>query len=122
MNWNELKALDQLEEIKKESAEKLVLIFKHSTRCNVSRMTLDRLERQWQASALPNVMIFYLDLLRFRDISNAVAEQFNVEHHSPQVLLISNGKSVLDLSHFEIDLDAIRKSVMENSTGTHAKG
>ena len=118
MNWNELKALDQLEEIKKESAEKLVLIFKHSTRCNVSRMQLDRLERQWQASALPNVSIFYLDLIRFRDISNAVAEMYNVEHHSPQVLLISNGKSVLDLSHFEIEYDAIRKSVLKNSAGT----
>ena len=121
MNWNELKALDQLEEIKKESAEKLVLIFKHSTRCNVSRMTLDRLERQWQASALPNVSIFYLDLLRFRDISNAIAEQFNVEHHSPQILLISNRKSVLDLSHYEIEFDAIRKSVMENSAGTRVQ-
>ena len=48
MKWNPLKAADQLEEIKKESAEKNILIFKHSTRCNISRASLDRLERKWK--------------------------------------------------------------------------
>ena len=112
MNWKELRALDQLEEIRKESAEKPIVIFKHSTRCSISRMTLDRLQRQWNDKVLPQVSVFYLDLLEFRNVSNAVAEQFNVEHQSPQLLLISNGKSVLDLSHFEIDFDPIKNAIL----------
>jgi bacillithiol system protein YtxJ len=116
MNWNQLMALDQLEKVKAESADKIILIFKHSTRCNISRMTMDRLEREWNDNELPEVALFYLDLLRHRDISNAVAEEFGVEHQSPQVLLVSNGKSVLDLSHFEIDFKTIKKSILENST------
>ena len=76
---------------------------------------MDRLERAWNDNGLPEVELFYLDLLRHRDISNAVAEEFGVEHQSPQVLLVSNGKSVLDLSHFEIDFKTIKKSILENS-------
>ena len=76
---------------------------------------MDRLEREWNDNELPEVALFYLDLLRHRDISNAVAEEFGVEHQSPQVLLVSNGKSVLDLSHFEIDFKTIKKSILENS-------
>ena len=30
------------------------------------------------------------------------------EHHSPQILVISDGKSVLDLSHYDIDFDRIK--------------
>jgi bacillithiol system protein YtxJ len=116
MNWNQLTALDQLEKVKAESADKIILIFKHSTRCNISRMTMDRLQREWTDNELPEVALFYLDLLQHRDISNAVAEEFGVEHQSPQVLLVSNGKSVLDLSHFEIDFKTIKKSILENST------
>jgi bacillithiol system protein YtxJ len=116
MNWKELKALDQLEDIKKESTGRLIVIFKHSTRCNISRMTLDRLERQWSDKDLPDVTVFFLDLLQFREISNAIATQFNVDHQSPQVLVIANGKSVLDLSHFEINFDAIKNALLQNST------
>jgi bacillithiol system protein YtxJ len=115
MNWKELKALDQIDEITAESINKFVLIFKPSTRCNVSRMTMDRLERDWNDNGMPEVSLFYLDLLRFKEISNAVAETFDVCHESPQILLISNGKSVLDLSHFDIRFESIKNSILKFS-------
>ena len=111
MNWTELKAFDQLEEIKKESAEKPVLIFKHSTRCNISRATLDRLERHWNDKEMSHVKAYFLDLLSNRHISNLLSDLFKVEHESPQILVIANGKSVLDLSHFEIDYNQIKAAV-----------
>jgi bacillithiol system protein YtxJ len=90
------------------------LIFKHSTRCNISRMSIDRLQRQWSEKEMSNVKAYYLDLLNYRDISNALADQFKVEHQSPQILVIANGKSVLDLSHFEIDYDVIKSTAQKN--------
>jgi len=114
MNWIELRSLDQIEELKKESAEKPVIIFKHSTRCNISRTSLDRLQRHWNEREIGQVRTYYLDLLKNREISNELAAQFNIEHQSPQVLIIANGKSVLDLSHFEIEYDAIRDTVQKN--------
>jgi bacillithiol system protein YtxJ len=111
MNWIELKTLDQLETIKAQSEEQPVLIFKHSTRCSTSRMSLDRLERNWNTQEMNGIKPYFLDLLSFRQISNLIAEHFQVEHESPQILLISKGKSVLDLSHFEIDYNVIKQAV-----------
>ncbi|HEU5145252.1 MAG TPA: monothiol bacilliredoxin BrxC family protein, partial [Chryseosolibacter sp.] len=70
-----------------------------------------RLERKWDASAAGNVKRYFLDLLSYRDISNRIVEMFEVEHQSPQILLISNGKSVLDLSHYDIDFDSIKSAL-----------
>lgn len=111
MNWNHLEHPEQLNDIVTESADNTVLIFKHSTRCNISRATLDRLERNWKDAEVPNVKPYFLDLLSHRNISNAIAEQFHVEHESPQVLIIRNGKSVYDNSHYGIDFNEIRKQV-----------
>jgi bacillithiol system protein YtxJ len=108
MKWNQLKAVDQLDEIKKESAQQNVLIFKHSTRCNISRATLDRLERKWNEQEMENVKPYFLDLLNHRDVSSSIVEQFRVEHESPQVLLIKKGEAVFDRSHFSIDYDEIK--------------
>jgi len=108
MDWISLKDSRQLEEIVAESKERPVLIYKHSTRCNISRAAFDRLERKWDASAVGGVKRYFLDLISYRDISNTIANMFEVEHHSPQILVISNGRSVLDLSHYDIDFDRIK--------------
>lgn len=76
-------------------------------------MTLDRLERNWNQSEMAGIKPFFLDLLSYRQISNEIAEQFGIEHESPQVLIISKGQAVLDLSHFAIDYDHIKKTVIE---------
>lgn len=109
MNWIELKALDQLQEIKNESNP--VLVFKHSYRCNISRTALDRLERNWNDKEMGQVKPYFLDLLANRELSTKLAQDFNVEHESPQVILINNGKPVLNLSHFEIDYQQIKAAI-----------
>jgi bacillithiol system protein YtxJ len=108
MDWISLNDSKQLDEILAESKKNPVLIYKHSTRCNISRAAFDRLERKWDASAIRNINKYFLDLISYRDISNRIAEIFQVEHHSPQILVISDGKSILDLSHYEIDFDPIK--------------
>jgi bacillithiol system protein YtxJ len=109
MNWIKLISRQQLEQLKQESQSTPVLIFKHSTRCSTSRMSLDRLERNWNHEEMNKVRAYFLDLLNYREVSNAIAEFFGVEHESPQVLVISNGESILDLSHFDIDYQEIVK-------------
>src|ERR1700755_3311896 len=111
MEWNTLSAIDHLRQLQEESKEKRILIFKHSTRCNISRAALDRLERSWKSEEMSHIKPYYLDLISHRDVSNQVASQFGVEHESPQVLIIENGKAVYDSSHFNIDYQQIRNAV-----------
>lgn len=111
MKWKALRSIDQIDVIKQESNEQPVLIFKHSTRCNISRASLDRLERNWKEEEMPNVVTYFLDLLSYREISNYLAEFFHVQHESPQVLIIQNERSTYDGSHFEIDYQKIREAI-----------
>jgi bacillithiol system protein YtxJ len=109
MNWNPISELAQLEDIQKESHQHPVLIFKHSTRCSISATALGRLERQWQQTEVGDLKPYYLDLIAYRPISNHVAEQFGVWHESPQVLLIRNGASVYNASHYDISFESIKE-------------
>ena len=113
MRWNALKSVDQISQIRSASKEKPVLIFKHSSRCNISRTSLDRLERNWKDQEVGDVQLYFLDLLSYREVSNRIAEEFGVEHESPQVLIIKNEQSAYDRSHFEIDYNQI-KDVIKN--------
>jgi bacillithiol system protein YtxJ len=95
---------DQLDQIRERSSGRPQLIFKHSTRCSTSALVKNRLERGQQPDAID---FYYLDLLSFRPVSRKVSETFRVEHESPQVLLIVNGKCIYDESHMGISMSGI---------------
>ncbi len=80
--WIPLETLGQLNEITTLSFEKPVLLFKHSTRCSISRMALKEFENDFNLSS--KVTPYFLDLLEHRDISNEIALRFGVVHQSPQ--------------------------------------
>jgi bacillithiol system protein YtxJ len=109
MNWINLTQEEQLQQIKINSKNKPQVIFKHSTRCSISSMAKNRLEK----SAQPDEIDFYfLDLIKYRPISNKIAELFKVYHASPQILLIKNDECVYDESHSGIDMGEIIEQAM----------
>lgn len=101
INWIPLQDLGQLDEIVAVSDQKPALIFKHSTRCSISRFALKQFENQYALE--DRIDAYFLDLLEYRAISNEIANRFQVTHQSPQLLLIKNGYSVYDASHSDID-------------------
>jgi bacillithiol system protein YtxJ len=106
VNWIPLTFLGQLDEIVAFSNEKPAVIFKHSTRCSVSRFALKQFENEFDLE--DKVDAYFLDLLEHRDISNEIASRFGVYHQSPQLLLIKEGKSVYDVSHSDIDAGELK--------------
>ena len=107
IGWRQLTDLGQLNEILEISNEKPVVIFKHSTRCSVSRMALRHFENEFDLEE--KVTPYFLDLLNHRDISNAIASKFQVEHQSPQLLLISKDICIYDASHNAIEVESIHR-------------
>jgi bacillithiol system protein YtxJ len=99
MNWFNITSLKQLEEIRERSKVKPQVIFKHSIRCGVSSMVKTRLEK---SNPPADIDFNFLDLINNRNISNKLAEEFDVWHESPQVLLIKDGKCVYNESHSAI--------------------
>ena len=117
MEWKDLTSEEQLKKIVKDSEEKKILIFKYSTRCSISARIYDRLNNEWNEEELENKEKFeryYLDLIKFRKVSNQIAKDFDVYHESPQVLIIHKGKSIYDDSHSYITFEEIKNIVNEN--------
>ena len=103
LHWLTLKDLQQLDAIIEQSKDvkfEKIAIFKHSTRCTISDMVKNRLEKSVvDKDSLP---VYYLDLIVYRNISNRIAELFDVEHESPQLLIIKNGICVEHASHTDV--------------------
>ena len=109
MDWRALTEESQLQQIIDNSAERPQVIFKHSTRCSISAVARQRLQK---GALPPEIDFYYLDLLSYRSLSNKIAEIFHVHHESPQVLVIKNGTCVYDESHLSISMDEIVEQAM----------
>lgn len=108
MNWHPLTSMEDLQNLINRSAERPQVIYKHSIRCSISTVVKNRLEKEEAPEAAD---FHYLDLITYRPVSNAIAEQFKVHHESPQVLVIWKGKSIYDDSHMAINMDDIVEQV-----------
>ena len=109
-NWIKIQSELDIEKIKEVSFKGSVLIFKHSTSCPISSTAKDRLDRNRNDFAAIED-IYYLDLIAYRSISNAIASEFGVRHESPQVLIIKDGVCIYNESHFGIRAKAIAEQV-----------
>ena len=101
LKWIPLTTENQLEEIKNSSKNKSVVIFKHSTSCGISNMVIKRFEKLFTIEH-QSIEVYYLDLLRFRSLSNEISRIFGVVHESPQILVINKEVLVFDASHYDI--------------------
>jgi bacillithiol system protein YtxJ len=64
-------------------------------------MAKSRLEMGWNLDDT-QVEAYYLDLIRYREVSNYIAGEFGIHHESPQALLIDDGKCTYNASHLNI--------------------
>ncbi len=103
-----LDKMEQFDEIDEISQTKPVVLFKHSTRCSISRMALKQFDAEFN---YPEVKIdwYLLDLLNQRDLSNEIASRYNVVHQSPQIVVIRNGKAVFNESHDSISAEDLKQ-------------
>ena len=101
LSWTPLISVEEINTIREISKIQAILIFKHSTSCGISRMVMKQFESLFNEEN-KHLKVYYLDLLNFREVSSKLSEVFQVIHQSPQLLVIKNGISVYDKSHYEI--------------------
>ena len=106
--WKNLRSIEDLNNAQQESHIKTVVIFKHSTRCSISRFVLKNFEN---TVTIPEeeMDFYFLDLIECRSVSNEIAERFNVIHQSPQLIILKKGEAVYDASHESIDAEILNQ-------------
>jgi len=100
------------QKVLKESKEQPVVLFKHSNSCPVSASAHDQVKKLERQGAISESM-YILIVQNAREISDRVAEELEVEHETPQVLIIRDGESVYDESHDEIDPDRLTEEIID---------
>lgn len=119
MDWNIIDSPESIEKLLSKSFLDDVLIFKHSTSCSISHMAKMRLEDQWD---FQTIKPYFLDLKRYRILSDLIADRFNVHHESPQILLIRKGQCIYEASHFDISIEELKETLSWHQSQGYAQG
>lgn len=77
-------------------------VYKHSTQCPISGAAADVVKAH--NFELP---VYWVNVIEQRPISNWVAEHLDVIHHSPQLILIKDGKVIKNITHRDITSENI---------------
>jgi bacillithiol system protein YtxJ len=101
-NIQQLTTIEQWDQAMKSSSEKPLLLFKHSTSCSVSAGAHEELMHFIEDDKANPVDYAIVHVIEDRPVSNAIAEQLGVKHASPQAILVKDGQSVWDTSHWHI--------------------
>ena len=111
MNLAELETISDLDELIELSRSKPVFLFKHSTRCPISTFAQKEYYKHVQTADREKVEYTFLDLIAYRNVSNAIAEKTGVVHQSPQAILLVNGDAVWSDTHTQITESALAQAV-----------
>ena len=87
------------------------IIFKASYKCPISR----RAKRKTDAflkNTKQEVEYEFVDVIDNRERSNKIAEQYGIQHKSPQIIILDDNKNVIwDASHGAITEKNINKAI-----------
>lgn len=110
--WINVQSVEQLDSLLTDGSDKPKLMFKHSTRCGISSMALNTFESAWE-SGDELCELYFVDLLKHRDVSNRIAELTGITHQSPQVIVVKGSEIIYDASHSGIDGRRITRLLKE---------
>ena len=98
IEWLPLQSTVQIEALEQASYIRPQLIYKHSTSCGISSVVFRMFNKRYAFDG-GRADLHFLDLRAFREVSNEVSDRFGIRHESPQLLIIKEGKAILNASH-----------------------
>lgn len=102
--FNQIKSVEELEEVFNQSYEKPVVLFKHSLTCPISSGV-------YQVVGNVEGKVNLVIIQSSRHISNEIAERTGIRHESPQAIVLKDGKPTYHASHYDITTGDIEKEM-----------
>jgi len=109
MNWITITDESEVQDIYK--SEDYSIIYKHSPSCMTSLMAYRQLKAEVQKASEINIPLYIVDVLKNRKEARAIATAFDVQHESPQILLVKGGACIYDTSHENVSLKAVLNNI-----------
>jgi bacillithiol system protein YtxJ len=87
------------------------IIFKHSTRCPISRRAKNEMDAFLKNN--PGELEYELvDVIDNRKRSNEIEEMYDIQHESPQIIILDdNGSVIWNASHYDITESSIKEAL-----------
>jgi bacillithiol system protein YtxJ len=106
----ELHTIEDLDHALSESGKQPVLFFKHSLTCAASTRAFSEFNSYLKV-ADPTVSYNLITVQTARNVSAEAAARLEIEHESPQAILVRNGRQVWNASHFRITASSISEAI-----------
>jgi len=106
----EIRTIDELDRALEESNERPVLLFKHSLTCPISARAFNEFQSYLQNSN-QRVSANLITVQTARSVSDETAARLKLQHHSPQAILVRNGRELWNASHFAITAAALQNAI-----------
>jgi bacillithiol system protein YtxJ len=110
----EVRSIQELNEALQESFNRPVLLFKHSLTCPISSRAFNELQA-YLDKADSNIGYRLINIQHAYEVSKEVASKLQIEHESPQAILIRNGREVWNASHYNITSSALEEAIRSSS-------
>jgi bacillithiol system protein YtxJ len=104
MSFVNIDSIEKLDKLFDASSEKPVLLFKHSITCPISTDASNQM-------SIVNGDVNIVIVQSSREISNAIAERTNIQHESPQAIIIKDRKPIFQASHYNITTESIEQNL-----------
>lgn len=99
------KQIKSFEEVLEQSKEEPVLIYKHSLTCPIAHTALKNLEKFLESKKIETYIV---TVQNEKELSDKIADELDIRHASPQLILIKNRKPVGIWNHYSITEKNIR--------------
>jgi bacillithiol system protein YtxJ len=107
-HFNRITDKQMLEDLIGRSNAGPIVIFKHSTTCSISTAAYREVSHFAGEIALVEVQ-------NARELSREIEARTGVEHESPQVIVLRNGKAVWHAAHWKIKAEAVEQAAREHA-------
>jgi bacillithiol system protein YtxJ len=108
----ELRTIEELDQALSASTDHPVLLFKHSIACAISSRAFSEFETYLER-ADPRISYKLITVQTARSVSNEAASRLQIEHESPQAILVRDGRGIWSASHNSITASSIDKAIRE---------
>lgn len=100
MSFINIDTIEKLDELFEKSKETPVILFKHSLTCPISTDAASQM-------SIIDEDVNLIVVQSARNISKEIENRTNIQHQSPQLIIIKDGKPVFNTSHYKITVDTV---------------
>jgi monothiol bacilliredoxin len=113
--------IEDLDRLLAQTAERPLLLFKHSLTCGTSAEALDELIEHLNEDKL-DARYAIVTVQSHRELSNAVSARLGIRHETPQALLIRDGRVIWSASHFRVTAAAVQSAIRADASRSNDAG